>query len=494
MPGETLPNSGTHDADLLESLRTAYEENPADVAAAALLAEHYMDLGWYNEALDVYRDALSRGGDDFPLLLGSGMVCFRRRDLAGALDAFLKLTKMRPDRIEGWNNAGIAAMALGRLEEAKTCFSRVLEIEPDNSGALLNLANYLAGTGDTAGAVRLLERAIAAQPDFADAHFNLGNAYCAQKDFAKAKSSFERALRIQREFPSALKNLGFVHERLGEYEQAIAAYRRAADLDKTDAGVRINLANACLAVDNIEEAKSSFLRAVRLAPKNTAGWLGLRHIAFLKGDMPTYVRATLAIVPHLKSEAIARSVEALLDLGRGEEARQIMDAADRCGKQGDELDAQRMLDGGGSGTAGEKGRILYQRLCTIGAPSDAIRKALGRYAFSAGDLQAAEEHLGKLEGFDPAAKDLLIRTLLARGDKERARGLLLECVSARPENGSFLLLLAGIAIDEGKEDDAKRYLVQAIEYGLTDLDEINRNPRLAGLYASLAPDGRPPAA
>ena len=55
---------------LLETLRAGYEADPESQQAAARLAEHYADLGWYNEALEVYRAALKIHGDDFSCASG----------------------------------------------------------------------------------------------------------------------------------------------------------------------------------------------------------------------------------------------------------------------------------------------------------------------------------------------------------------------------------------------------------------------------------------
>ena len=69
--------SGTE--NLLEELRAAYAANPADLKAATHLAEHYADLGWLNESLELYRALLAENGNDYFLLLGYGNTCCRHR-------------------------------------------------------------------------------------------------------------------------------------------------------------------------------------------------------------------------------------------------------------------------------------------------------------------------------------------------------------------------------------------------------------------------------
>jgi tetratricopeptide (TPR) repeat protein len=478
------------DKEKLETLRAAYAAQPHDPQTASRLAEHYTDLGWYNEALDVYREALEKNPDDFSLLLGYGNTLYRHKESDEALNAFKKLSLLRPGRIEGWNNAGIVEMTRGTIAAAIVDFKKVLETEPDNAGALLNLGNCYAQQGDTAEARRLFERAIAVRPDYADAWFNLGNAYLAGQEFSRAKSSFEKALRYQREFPAALKNMGFVHEQLREWEMAASCYRRAANLDKTDAGLQINLANVLLACDNVEEAKECFLKAVKLAPKNSAGWQGLRRCALIKGDLATYLRATSAILSYLDDATVARSVEILLDLNHPEEARTLIAGADAYRKKNDALDAQRLLVYRHYAENAEEQAVIYKRLSGLTAPTDQVLKALARYDYLTGNFVAVRRRIVALHRTDAAAQVLLVRSLVAMDKKEEARALLMRAMAEWPENGDLLFLRALLAADGRDRADAAAYLVRALENGFASVHEINAHPGLKQLFGSLAA-GRP---
>jgi tetratricopeptide (TPR) repeat protein len=477
-----------NDISLLEELRSAYKAAPGDVQAASRLAEHYADLGWYNEALDIYREALKIHGDDFFLLLGYGNTCYRHQDRDDALAVFKTLTNLKPERIEGWNNAGIVLMTMERIDEARSAFERVLEIEPDNAGALLNLGNYHAGKGHYQEAVGLFERAIEAKPDFADAWFNLGNTYLAQENYENARYAFERAIRYRREFPSALKNLGFVYEQSDQLEKAIETLDAAARIDKVDAGIQINLANAYLALERFDEAKNSFLKAVRLGPKNTAGWLGLRHIALLKGDIQTYVRATLAILPHLSGEAIAKTVEILCELNHRREAGEVIDSADACSKEGTDLDAQRLVvyrqQNRNKGTQ----TALYKRLSNSSGLSDSVLRALGAYAVESSDFESALRHLRLMKSADHAAGYLTIRSLLALGHQRQAREALEKAIGQWPQSGALKFLHARLENSEGHRDKARRYLVEALDLGFDNMEEIKKDPEVAYLFATLTAD------
>lgn len=486
MTDASVINKPAEGLNLLEELRAGYEADPESQQAAARLAEHYADLGWYNEALEVYRAALKIHGDDFFLHLGYGNTCYQHQDFEDALHAFRTLTDLKPERIEGWNNSGIALMSLGRAEEAKSAFERVLAIEPDNAGALLNLGNYYAGKGDGSSAIGLFERAIEARPDFADAWFNLGNTHLAAKDHVKAKKAFERAIRLRREFVSAYKNLGYIHESSGSWDKAIESYDTAAQLDRTDATLQINLANAYLALDRFDEAKSCFLKAVRLAPKNTAGWLGLRHLALLKGDIPTYLRSTSAILPHLDGPIIAKTVDVLLELNHRPEALEVITSADNCNKEGDELDAQRLLVYRLENNNKGKQTAIYKRLSGLPSLSDIALRALAGYAMENGDYDLALKHLKKITAVEAAAEYRSITCLIALGSIDEARKRTASAIEQWPANGAFRFCDARLRCRDGDREAARASLIQALDSGFYAMDDMKKDPEIARLFATLA--------
>ncbi len=117
------------------------------------------------DALDFYRAAMDRGGDEPTLLLRMGVteLDMNQADLARAY--FRRVTQMRPKNPQAWNNLG-ATEYLGR--------------------------NYNAAISDYRRAVKLNKKAAAF-------HSNLGTAYFELKDFTGARKQFDEALRLDPE-------------------------------------------------------------------------------------------------------------------------------------------------------------------------------------------------------------------------------------------------------------------------------------------------------
>ena len=125
----------------------------ADVLRARRLQE---------DALDYYRYALKRGGDETKLENEIGVTLLELNRFAEARIAFKRAVKVKPKYAQGWNNLGAAEYSAGNPKVA--------------------LVDYL--------------RAVKLDKKTAVYHSNLGTAYFEMKDYESARSEFERAVKL----------------------------------------------------------------------------------------------------------------------------------------------------------------------------------------------------------------------------------------------------------------------------------------------------------
>ncbi len=85
---------------------------------------------------------------------------------------------------------------LGQWELARDFYTRVLEREPTNAFALLNLGGYFFRKGDFGRAVTFYQKAADAVPESAAAQFNLSMAYSDNYLFDDAREALERARQL----------------------------------------------------------------------------------------------------------------------------------------------------------------------------------------------------------------------------------------------------------------------------------------------------------
>jgi tetratricopeptide (TPR) repeat protein len=108
---------------------------------------------------------------------------------------------------------------------AAAAYRRALEIDPDLSPALVNLANLHYAQDEIAEAQALYERAIAIDPEVFEAHFNLGNILHDLGRYRQAQSCYRDALRINPAYSDAHFYLAVSLEKAGQSQEARPHWR-----------------------------------------------------------------------------------------------------------------------------------------------------------------------------------------------------------------------------------------------------------------------------
>ena len=112
---------------------------------------------------------------------------------------------------------GNALKNQGRLDDAKACLQRALQIKPDYAEAHNNLGNALKDQGRLFEAEACYVRALQIKPDYVEAHNNLGVTLKDQGRLAAAEVSYRRALEIKPDYGRAHVNLIFLLDLIGDY-------------------------------------------------------------------------------------------------------------------------------------------------------------------------------------------------------------------------------------------------------------------------------------
>ena len=148
----------------------------------------------------------------------------------------------------------------------------------------------------------------------------------AQALFAKNKQAegilrLERAVEIHPSFIEAHNNLGVQYMRAERVPDAVRHFKRVLELDPSAGLTWTNLSFALHQLGRLEEARLAAARAVELDSRQTAAHFSLGRILLAEGD------AQAKAVPHLQAAAASfprarvLAAEALLALGRPDEAR-----------------------------------------------------------------------------------------------------------------------------------------------------------------------------
>lgn len=470
----------------LEKLKENYKKAPYNIEIASKLAQYYADRGIVDEGIKIYKSLSAIYPDDYAILLAYGNLCYGNNSIDDALNIFKKLSTLKPGRVEGWNNLGIVQLLLKDYESAKKSFSVVLELEPENHGALLNMGNYYDYIGNSKRAIDMFKRAVVFRPDFIDGWFNLGNVYLKTEEPEKAVEAFLKALKYNPKFYSAFKNIGFAYETMGDYKKAEEYYFKALELNNEDASLLVNIATVYRRQLEYDKAKDFYLRSVKLAPKDPAGWLGLRALSLEKGDITVYIKSTLAVLHRLNGLDIAESLRKLRQLGLYDDMYTIIKSAEDLEIKSDELNAEGMLTYLYSEKEKSKASLLYKKVQGILNPSDQVLYCLAEYCVHENNFDAAIRYLRSIKINDMYSVKLLWSAHIEKGELDSAEHIIQEYLLDNQDYFEAWYQLAKIKAIKNQKKEAQEYLLRAIETGFTDFDLLDNENELKKIYKSIS--------
>ncbi len=216
------------------------------------------------------------------------------------------------------------------------------------------------------------------------------------------------------------KAAGNVLFKQGKLEQAIKEYRASLALDSKDPNAHTLLGDALFEQQKYDEARAEFQAALKQDPKARAA---LRDLAMLD-----------------------------LRVKREPEAKALL---------------ARMI---------------------AAEPRDAeAHAALGKILYAEGDLDGAERHLREAltqAQNDPAALYSLGLVLAKKRDQVQANAIFDRLDRAAPGKAYAPYGRAVAAAISGHDDDALKWLAVALDRGIDDLGEVERDPSFAALRAS----------
>jgi tetratricopeptide (TPR) repeat protein/glycosyltransferase involved in cell wall biosynthesis len=195
------------------------------------------------------------------------VAAWQREQIAGSELAGASNPKPLPASLSGLLDQGIAHLQSGRLAEAESLCSQVLE----------------------------------AQPDHFDTLHLLGVVRHQQNRAVEALDLIASALKINARSPDALSNQGVVLARLGRHEEALGSFDRALSIRPADPAALNNRGNALKQLVRLDEALASYDKALALRPDYTealnnrsicARALGRRE--GISVSAPTVLRPTLS--------------------------------------------------------------------------------------------------------------------------------------------------------------------------------------------------------
>ncbi|GAB4370542.1 MAG: hypothetical protein Kow00121_11330 [Elainellaceae cyanobacterium] len=243
----------------------------------ASCAAAYCELGrlfvrWqrWQEAIAHYRQAVQYDPQMVQAYVGLGQVLAQAEQWEGAIAAYRQAVTLNPDpqlylTLIQW------LQPLGKPEEMIECYQKLAELQPENAQIHHKLGDLLNQQEQWQQAVTAFERAIALNPEFSWSHNNLGDALLHLERWQEAADAYRRAIALNPEFHWSHYNLAEALAKLEEWDGAIEGYRKALELDENLPYVQQKIGDALhhRAKADLNSALGYYQRAIQLNPGDT---------------------------------------------------------------------------------------------------------------------------------------------------------------------------------------------------------------------------------
>jgi tetratricopeptide (TPR) repeat protein len=194
------------------------------------------------------------------------------------------LTLFSPDAPVSHLNWGNQLRAAGRLEEARTAYSRAAETDPRSAQARFQLGLALADLGRALEAAEAFEQALDRDPSLGEARNNAATMW---------------------------KRSGIAAVEASDHARALEYFGRAVPLNPADADLRVNLGNLLMIAGRFQEAEQEFRAALASSPNHAMSHNNLGLLLTRTGRMDEARRHLEFALAH-GDEVVRRSAEQAL--------------------------------------------------------------------------------------------------------------------------------------------------------------------------------------
>lgn len=241
-----------------------------------------------------------------------------------AREIYVRIIKEQPENQEAYLGLGIILIALGEPEEAENILNRANTLAPKTEAgksarwhlAILDAKKrfgdlpaqkfeeatnlFKRGDGDLQRIINMMIEVVAMAPEIGLFHFELGWMYLLSEQLDNATRQFSLAIEAQLEEGRFYGGLGAALLKTGKVNEALPVLLKAVDLDPSDPESHNALGMCFLALDDLLQAETEFRIVTGLDPYMRDGWDHLRDVLFkqnLVGQVGTELRRLLHIAP-----------------------------------------------------------------------------------------------------------------------------------------------------------------------------------------------------
>lgn len=215
-----------------------------------------------------------------------GLIHLLSGDYNSACDTFGKLVENDPDNVDAKINLGMTLEKLDRIDEAEKAYLEAIDLAPEKLESAINLGQLYARYKKLPEAIAFLEQVTLADDNLYDVHLLLARLYWDVDDVDKMVS---RAVHVGRKLKVEIKDtlesaadLAEIFNQIGLklismkiFKAATVSLEMAKNLGPDNWEIHYNFGNSLLLTNDTPKALQAFEQSARLAPDRWEVFEGL---------------------------------------------------------------------------------------------------------------------------------------------------------------------------------------------------------------------------
>ncbi len=311
------------------------EVDPENIKAIVKLGELLKTTRRYEDAVQLYKEAIDKGITDARVKTGYWKMLFKTGKEYEAFNLLNEAKNSNPRQTEAYETYGDHYAEKKDFENAIKNYENVLKIKSKSKGVYGKLAVLYVEKGEKEKAIEVYNRAISADVEYveiyeeirevlkqkndtttletlygiafavrskdADHYLRLGNDYYYLKKYDAALASYQKALEIKPNYAGVYFRRGFAFNDKGDYDAAIASYQKALELKPDDYWAYNNIGWAQYRKGDYDAAIASYKKALELKPNLVTAYNNMGIANVKKGDYDaaiTSFQRVLVIEPY----------------------------------------------------------------------------------------------------------------------------------------------------------------------------------------------------
>jgi len=326
------------DALAIRKYQELVKLRPEMVEIRANLGASLARSGRFEEAIEQYRIALAKSGNNTALRLNLALAYYKKGDWSGAVPHLKTLHDAEPANARTATLLGDCYARLGQDQQVVSTLSAVVASHPEEMAPSWELGSALIRIGRQREGLDLVER-VGKSGNSAEANLLAGQTALQLHEFERARDDANAAVRLNAKLPGALTLLGTVLQYLNDNQGAIVALRRALEANPEDFDAHLTLGAVLNTERDLAGARDHLERAVRLNPSSTLALYALARMKRTQGEIEAAVKDFEKVVrddpewaqPHVELAALYFRLNRQAD---GDRERAAFDRLNASGQGG----------------------------------------------------------------------------------------------------------------------------------------------------------------